>query len=630
MSIKKKMYYLITMATVSIFAATIFVFISMTNIENDYDHLHKHSMNAGILTLNIEKNLNYVSRSTRDIMLGGDYNKGVDKLSHTIETIREDFAKLEELVTDESSLRLIREAKNSTMDFLDSSNRMMQSLTKDEIQQNTLANYKKYKNDLTPLANASRESFRKLVSLKETELDNDSIKLGQNISFYKYLVFAAGTIIGFVVLIIATMIRVSITTGIEKFTRLISYAAEGDFSQKCESCSTDTELGVMGRQLSLLLEHTKALINEINTTITNASKGDFTRTISKKDLHGEYIIAIENVAKSIEFMKEQHKRSLRDAFNAQLSTKSVAVTESLTNIQDDLGNNITKLKDITSMTKSAAQLANESQSNISMVVSDLHSLNQQVEMNNASIIELAEQTNSITSVIELITDIADQTNLLALNAAIEAARAGEHGRGFAVVADEVRKLAERTHKATSEISVSIKSLQQGMNEIQTSSEEMKETVNTSTQQIESFEGTLVELNNNSTKIVDYSYLMENSVFVVRAKIDHILYKSRAYNSILSLKQILKTLDSHECNLGIWYDSEGKRRFVNTQSYAKILQPHSIVHEKANQNVTFLTENAQDDVMNNREVILKNFEIMENNSQTLFNLLDTMLKESASA
>lgn len=102
---------------------------------------------------------------------------------------------------------------------------------------------------------------------------------------------------------------------------------------------------------------------------------------------------------------------------------------------------------------------------------NLQAVIQTVEQSSQRQVSVADQMNHLTSqtaqtkeVLALISDIADQTNLLALNAAIEAARAGEHGRGFAVVADEVRKLAERTHKSLDEINVAITVILQGIHE----------------------------------------------------------------------------------------------------------------------------------------------------------------------
>ncbi|HQS66399.1 MAG TPA: methyl-accepting chemotaxis protein [Sulfuricurvum sp.] len=625
-SIKQKMNYLVGAATISVVGASIFVFFAMSSIENQYDQLQNKTIKGALTALEIEKELNYISRTSRDIMLGGDYTKNIAKLEEHTATINESFLVLETTVMHPNEKQMVTDAKESTTLFLNNTIKMMKALDPATIAANTSSLYGAYKLQMTPYADASRDSFEKVVKIKREVLVNASKSLRTEIEFYKFFVLITGVAVAIVIFLFASMVRRSITVALETFTQVIKRVSEGNFSNSAIDAHPGTELGIMGSALQKLIAQIQTFIHQINTSISGATTGDFSHVLTSEGMHGEFVDAIENVDKSIRIMKEQELKKRRDMLNSELSQLSVKVTESLSVIQDDLHNNIQDLKEVTSATTNAANLANDSRDTISIIINELNMLNEKVSNNNDAIGHITSRTKEINSVIQLITDIADQTNLLALNAAIEAARAGEHGRGFAVVADEVRKLAERTHKATGEISVSINSLQQDMSEIQSSAEEMNEVVERSSSSIINFEGTLVSLNEGSSQIVNSSHHMENSTFIILAKIDHILYKARAYNSVMQCEQHLDVIDSHQCRMGKWYDNEGKERFGRTNSYDLMKDPHALVHQNANKNLSYI-EHGQDRMLENGKEIVNNFKEMEKASDRLFVLLDNMLAEN---
>ena len=256
------------------------------------------------------------------------------------------------------------------------------------------------------------------------------------------------------------------------------------------------------------------------------------------------------------------------------------------------------------------------------VVGTLDKLNELSDTSMQTVQGLSERTNDITSILSLIKDISDQTNLLALNAAIEAARAGEHGRGFAVVADEVRKLADRTDKAVSEINISLQSMKQDVDGISEQFSEIKEGITGSNELIKNLNDCL---NHDSSEMKIAFHSMDftaDRVFMSLAKLDHILWKVNTYYSYVSKKEQFKFVDHNNCRLGKWYnEGEGKENFSQTSNYAKLDAPHAIVHNGTHKVFDLIKEDNVD-----TKVLEKAFKEMEDGSDLVFSILDKILHE----
>jgi hypothetical protein len=246
----------------------------------------------------------------------------------------------------------------------------------------------------------------------------------------------------------------------------------------------------------------------------------------------------------------------------------------------------------------------------------LTDLGSKMQSISTAVTELNQSTLQIEEFILQIKNISAQTNLLALNAAIEAARAGEQGRGFAVVADEVRALASRSSEASEEITSLTEVIRQQTDFISRGIEEnVQETVKVSATEnnINTVVGEMSLSSKDMYRIITGSAC---STFIQTVKLDHIMWKADVYKHIVgkSNKAVDDFTGHTQCRLGKWYyEGDGQALYSKTNQFKLLEAPHKEVH---NSGVEALNAHEQGDV----EAMNRALQNMERASQTTIDVL----------